>query len=840
MFMGSGHVKPGEFDDWLEGVGGTNNGSTENDRTNYWINVPSNAIELALFLESDRMGYLLDSMTPKTVDAQRDVVKNERRQSYENRPYGQAQLLLDELLYPEGHPYHWPVIGYMPDLTAASYDDVVDFFKKYYSPSNASLVVAGDIDPVATRKLVEKWFGDIKPGAAVETMTPPPVALNGVTKRTITDKVQLPRVYVAWLTPPHFAPGDAALDMVADALAGGKNSRLYKRLVYDLQIAQDVSAYQGSQALSSSFVIQATARPGHTTEELLKVIDEEVAKLQSETPPDRETQRSINTIEASFLKRLEQVGGFGGKADQLNAYFTATGQRRLLQPGSRALPIDVAVRRARRGGAVPAEGPPRRADRPAGRSEVVMRRLRALLNILTVVLTVVTLTLPVVVLTQAPDRSHPPQSGPPPALKLPTIQKRALSNGLPVWIVERHEVPIVQVNLVVLSGTGDDPAGKFGIASLTASMLTEGAGSRSALEIADAVDFLGADLVDQQRQRRIRGQVERAGRASRGCAQRDGRRRRAAHVSRGRARASQAQRLTSVIQARDNPEAIGQLGFARVLYGTTHRYGTALAGAAQIISGFTVNDVRAFYASAYKPANAALIVVGDVTPDRVVPLLETQFGKWNKGVAPAHATLTAPALPAARQVYIIDKPGAPQSQVRIGWVGVARSTPDYFPITVMNTVLGGAFSSRLNLNLREKHGYTYGASVAIRHAAGRGAVRRGRGCPDGQDRGRAEGVLHRARRHQAAGARRRTDARKALRVAALSTRLRNHRRHRGPPRAGARLSPAGGLLLDLRAADRKRHRRGRAAGRAEIHSARPLRRRHRRRSCGHRAGHPRP
>jgi zinc protease len=325
MFMGSGHVKPGEFDDWLEGVGGTNNGSTENDRTNYWINVPSNAIELALFLESDRMGYLLDSMTPKTVDAQRDVVKNERRQSYENRPYGQAQLLLGELLYPEGHPYHWPVIGYMPDLTAASYEDVVDFFKKYYSPSNASLVVAGDIDPVATRKLVEKWFGDIKPGAAVEKTTPPPVALNGVTKRTITDKVQLPRVYVAWLTPPHFAPGDAALDMVADALAGGKNSRLYKRLVYDLQIAQDVSAYQGSQALSSSFVIQATARPGHTTEELLKVIDEEVAKLQSETPPDRETQRSKNSIEASFLKRLEQVGGFGGKADQLNAYFTDTG-----------------------------------------------------------------------------------------------------------------------------------------------------------------------------------------------------------------------------------------------------------------------------------------------------------------------------------------------------------------------------------------------------------------------------------------------------------------------------------------------------------------------------------
>jgi len=325
MFMGSGHVKPGEFDDWLEGVGGTNNGSTENDRTNYWINVPSNAIELALFLESDRMAYLLDSMTPKTVDAQRDVVKNERRQSYENRPYGQAELLLGELLYPEGHPYHWPVIGYMPDLTAASYEDVVDFFKKYYAPSNASLSVAGDINPAETRKLVEKWFGDIKAGPSPEPMTIPGVALSGVTKKTVTDKVQLPRIYLAWLTPAHFAPGDAALDMVADALAGGKNSRLYKRLVYDMQIAQDVSAYQASQALSSSFQIQATARPGHTVDELLKVIDEEIAKLQTQTPDAHETERSVNTIEATFLKRMERTGGFGGKADQLNAYFTATG-----------------------------------------------------------------------------------------------------------------------------------------------------------------------------------------------------------------------------------------------------------------------------------------------------------------------------------------------------------------------------------------------------------------------------------------------------------------------------------------------------------------------------------
>src|SRR5580765_5784173 len=325
MFMGSGHAPYGEFDSQLETVGGGNNASTANDRTNYYIDVPSNALELALFFESDRMGYLLDAMNPKTVDAQRDVVKNERRQSYENRPYGMADIAMNEMLYPEGHPYHWPVIGYMPDLTAASYEDVVAFFKKFYAPSNASLVVAGDIDAAAARRAVEKWFGDVKPGPAPEPMSIPAATLTELKTKTVGDKVQLPRLYLGWLTPRHFAPGDATLDVVADVLAGGKNSRLYKRLVYDMQIAQDVNAFQASAALSSSFQIVATPRPGHTVAEVQTVIDEEVQKLQRDGPTAHELERSLNQIEASFYNRMERLGGFGGKADQLNAYFTETG-----------------------------------------------------------------------------------------------------------------------------------------------------------------------------------------------------------------------------------------------------------------------------------------------------------------------------------------------------------------------------------------------------------------------------------------------------------------------------------------------------------------------------------
>jgi zinc protease len=325
MFEGSKKVKEGEFDNLLEAAGGNNNGSTTNDRTNYVIDVPVNALDLALYLESDRMGYLLDAMSPERVNGQRDVVKNERRQSYENRPYGMASIELDKMLWPANHPYSWPTIGYMEDLTAASYDDVVQFFKKYYAPNNASLVIAGDIDFDKTNALVEKWFGEVPKGAPVEPIAPPAALLTSVTRKTMTDRVRLSKLFLAWLTPRGYAPGDSALDVVAAVLAGGKNSRLYKRLVYDTQMAQDVDATQQSAPLGSSFVIEVTPRPDHTVAEVQKAIDEEIEKLKREPPSAREMERAVNQIEASFYRRMERVGGFGGKADQLNAYYTAGG-----------------------------------------------------------------------------------------------------------------------------------------------------------------------------------------------------------------------------------------------------------------------------------------------------------------------------------------------------------------------------------------------------------------------------------------------------------------------------------------------------------------------------------
>jgi zinc protease len=325
MFEGSRDVPEGAFDRWLEAVGGDNNGSTQNDRTNYWENVPANAVELPLFLESDRMGFLVDAMSPQKVDAQRDVVKNERRQSYENRPYGKVFDVLPGALFPPGHPYSWPVIGSMADLSAASYQDVVSFFRKWYGPANASLAIAGDVSTRDVRAEVEKWFGDVPKSEPVAPLVPEPVLLKGEKRIVLEDRVQLPRLYLAWVTPPAFSPADAALDAVAGILAGGKNSRLYRRLVYELQVAQDVTAFQGSQTLASTFLVIVTARAGHTLEEIRELVDEEIARLQSEAPSAHEVTRFQNKTEAGFYDRLERVGGFGGKADQLNAYYTETG-----------------------------------------------------------------------------------------------------------------------------------------------------------------------------------------------------------------------------------------------------------------------------------------------------------------------------------------------------------------------------------------------------------------------------------------------------------------------------------------------------------------------------------
>ncbi len=326
LFEGSQHVPEGKFDQWLEAAGGDNNGSTTEDRTNYYEDLPSNALDLALFLESDRMGHLLPSLSEKSVNGQRDVVKNERRQSFENQPYGKAYLEVPALLYPTNHPYSWPVIGSMDDLSASSYQDVVDFFSTYYTPGNASLCIAGDINYEEAKKSVAYWFSDVKAGKPVPPINAPAANLLQEKRVVFEDDVQLPQLMMIWLTPPNYAPGNAEVDLIGRLLANGKNSRLYKRLVYDLQIAQSVTASQHSSKLASEFYITVTARQGVTLTQIETVIQEEIDKLKKESPQLRELQRAVNQTESSFLEEVEQVGGFNGKANQLNNYYFYTGK----------------------------------------------------------------------------------------------------------------------------------------------------------------------------------------------------------------------------------------------------------------------------------------------------------------------------------------------------------------------------------------------------------------------------------------------------------------------------------------------------------------------------------
>jgi zinc protease len=318
MFMGSQHVPTGRFDQLLEAAGADNNGSTTEDRTNYYESGPSNALQLMLYLDSDRMGYLLGEISAEKVDLQRGVVQNERRQRVDNQPYGLAEENILSRLYPSGHPYNWPVIGSLADLQAASIEDVRNFFRTWYAPNNATLAIAGAVSPAEARALATTWFGDIPRGPEIQrNAAPAPFTLPHDVYATLEDRVQLPRVFNAWHTVRAFADDDAALDLTADILAGGRSSRLYRRLVYDMQIATQVSAFEDGLRMDGSFRLTATARPGHDLNELQRVIGEELQRLADQGPTARELERVKNQTEAGFLGEMETVLG---KADRLNFY----------------------------------------------------------------------------------------------------------------------------------------------------------------------------------------------------------------------------------------------------------------------------------------------------------------------------------------------------------------------------------------------------------------------------------------------------------------------------------------------------------------------------------------
>jgi len=715
MFEGSKHVGAKAHFRHLEGAGANDiNGTTEFDRTNYFETLPSNRLELALWLESDRMGYLLDTLDHEKLANQRDVVRNERRQSIEGAPYGLVEEELFHQLFPKGHPYYAYVMGSHADIEAARVSDVREFFKQYYSPNNCSLAIVGDFDKAQTKAWVEKYFGSIPAGPPVpkiQATTPPITAERRV---VVPDQVELPRVYMGWLGTPIFKPGDADADLLSRILGGGKSSRLYKKLVYEKQIAQDVQAQNMSLILGSVFEIQATAKPGVKPEDLEKAINAEIEDLRANGPTQAELERARNTNESQIIRGLERLGGFGGVADRLNQYNHYLGD-----PGY--LPKD--LERYNRATVASVHKVAQEELKPTARVVVYGVPGKKVVNDVpkTPAEQELQESKGAVVASNSPEeawRANPPKPGPLSKLSLPTPESFTLANGLTVMLVERHNLPIVSANLVVLSGSEANPPDRPGLASFTAAMLDEGTKKRPALKIADDADQIGATMstvpsVDSTSitVRTLTKNVDAAFDLFSDVALDpafDSK-----EIERLRSR-----RVTSVIQQKDEPSLVARRVMYHLLYGQGNPYAYVELGTEESNKAITREEMVKFWQSEYTPANSALVIAGDLTKPQARALAEKCFGDWkNSGVkhqpVPAKNTLQ-------RSIFVVDKPNAPQTELRIATLAVARSSPDYVPLEVMNMALGGLFSSRINMNIREKHGYTYGgfSVLAYRRAAG--------------------------------------------------------------------------------------------------------------------------
>ncbi|MFI4952797.1 MAG: M16 family metallopeptidase [Burkholderiales bacterium] len=698
MFTGSKHVPRGLADKLLEAAGASDsNASTSFDHTNYYDTLPSNQLELALWTHADRMGYLLDSLDQKALANQQDVVRNERRERIENQPYGIVDETVFRVLFPPGHPYRPYVMGSHADIQAARLTDVRDFFKRYYRPNNATLTIVGDFDTATVKTLVGKYFGSFRRGPDVATpavVTPPIV---GERRVTVTDQIELDRIDLAWLTPPRFKADDAELAVAAHVLAGGKSSRLYNRLVYELQLAQEVSAAQDAYALTSIFDVQAFARPGHTALELETAIDAELARFAAEGPTMAEVERARNQIERSMYQGLQKIYG---RADTLNMYNQYTGD-----PGY--LPKDV----ERYAAVTPAtvQRAVREHLRKDARAVVLAVRGDKKLDPEPAVAPADRARATESINADETWRRRPPAAGPAHAASLPAPQSFKLVNGLTVLHLQRSNPPIVTAQLVVNAGLGADDPARPGAADFAAAMLEEGTTTRSTLQIAQEIEQLGAGYAAQTRRDLTSLRIDALARnfpVALGLL---------ADIAQHptfpteEIERQRKARLAEIVEAREDSGTLAEVAFARALYGPDHPYGRSNLGTEASTLRMGAADLRQFWGRWFRPDNAALVVVGAIDAASLRALAEQLWGSWTAVAAavPDDKPATLPAHTATR-VIIVDKPGAPQTDLRIGRIGTVRTTPDLPALQLLNEAIGGGFTSRLNLDLREEKGYTYG------------------------------------------------------------------------------------------------------------------------------------
>ncbi len=691
MFNGSENYDDDYFQ-VLERAGATDlNGTTNRDRTNYFQNVPVNALDQVLWMESDRMGHLLGAIDQEKLDEQRGVVQNEKRQG-ENQPYGKAWGTIAANTYPQGHPYSWSVIGSMDDLNAASLDDVHEWFQNYYGTANAVIAVAGDVDPQDIKARVEKYFGDIPSGPPVAKHDAWIAKREGTHRMQMEDRVPQARIYKVWNVPEEGNPETDYLNLFSDILSSGKTSRLYKRLVYEEQVATSVFAGLNTGEIGSQFLIITTARPDADLAQVEALVDEELNRLIAEGPNERELERVKTDFIANFVRGIERIGGFGGKSDIL-------ARNEVYQSSPNAFK------------------PTLRRVRQAAPNDLKMTAEKWLTDgqfVLEVH------PFPEYNTAEAvAERTTLPEAGSPPPAVFPALQQVTLSNGMEVVLAERHAVPLVNFSLLVDAGYVADQGGILGTSTLALNMMDEGTKTRSSLDISEALTLLGAELNTSSNldysvvslsalKENLDASLDLFSDVVLNPS----------FPEHELDRLKQEQ-LALIQRERVTPVQMALRVFPKLLYGEGHPYAAPFTGSGteasvQAITRQTLTD---FHSDWFKPNNAVMVVAGDITMQELTDKLEAQFGDWKKGAVQSK-TLKTVDHQAASQVYLIDRPGSEQSIIFAGHVAPPKANPNEIAIETMNTVLGGAFTSRINMNLREDKGWSYGAFTFMPDARG--------------------------------------------------------------------------------------------------------------------------
>src|SRR5450755_4117969 len=676
----------------MEKIGATNlNGTTNNDRTNYFENVPTSMLDYALFAESDRMGHLLGVLDQKKLDLQRGVVQNEKRQG-ENQPYGVTEEILAQNTYPVGHPYSWTVIGSMKDLDAASISDVQEWFKTYYGPNNVTVVIAGDITPEVAKEKVEKYYGDIPAG--------PPIAKQEVwiAKRTgthrgwVQDRVPQARLYRVWNVPQFGSPEEAQLDLAAQVLGQGKTSRLYKRLVYKNHTATTATANNDTNEIGGQFDFTLTANPGGDLGKVEKAADEELQNLLKNGPTPAELQLAKTQILGRYARIVERIGGFGGKSDLLATCQTYRGNpdcyKNYLKWVKAATPASVK----------------KAANDWLSDGDYVLE----------------VHPYPTDLKTDAKlDRAKEPPPGSAMSLKLPPLQKSTLSNGLKIVLAERHTAPVVNFTLLVDSGYSADSSNTTGTASFEQRMLEEGTPTRDSLKIGEELESLSANFnaaanLDYSvvNLNTLKSTMDKSLDIYTDLILHP------AFPQKEFVRL-QKERIAGIQREKVTPQSMALRVVPALLYGKGHPYAMPFTGTGTEagVSKMTREDLAKFHDTWFRPNNATLLVVGDTSLAEIKPKLEKLLASWKPGDVPKK-TVPEVQQPDKDVVYLIDRPGSGQSVIFGAQLAPPQNSPDAIALQLVNSIFGGKFSSRININLREDKHWSYGVRAVLPPALG--------------------------------------------------------------------------------------------------------------------------